>query len=239
MKLLPVSDLHFEFHADHGETLVRELERDVDVLIVAGDLANADGLFDALELLAGAFPEVVYVPGNHDWYRGDRKLMADVRKRAADALSNVHWLDRDVVEIGGQRFVGTTLWFPDSHEARRWTINISDFSAIKDCDEWIWTEFEKDRAFLRDSIEPGDVVVTHHLPTRKSIVDRWVNDPLNCYFLGNVEDIVREAGARWWFHGHTHDSCDYKFGRTRVLCNPFGYPDAVNREFRGDLVVGV
>lgn len=50
---------------------------------------------------------------------------------------------------------------------------------------------------------------------------------------------IREGGARWWFHGHTHDSCDYQFGRTRVLCNPFGYPDAVNREFRGDLVVGV
>jgi Icc-related predicted phosphoesterase len=31
-----------------------------------------------------------------------------------------------------------------------------------------------------------------------------------------------------WLHGHTHGSCDYKLGDTRVVCNPMGYPGEVS-----------
>lgn len=230
MKLLAVSDLHFEFHADHGVSFIDELQKQADVLLVAGDLANTDSLGDALAHLSAAFPQVIFVPGNHDWYRGNRAAMRAVRTQSA-SLGNVHWLDRDVVELDGQRFVGTTLWFPDTPEARRQTTSLSDFRAIGDFQEWIWEEFERDRQFLQENIRTGDVVVTHHLPTRESVAPRWRNASLNCYFLGNVEDIVEATHAALWVHGHTHDSCDYEFAQTRVLCNPFGYPDAVNPEF--------
>jgi hypothetical protein len=26
-----------------------------------------------------------------------------------------------------------------------------------------------------------------------------------------------------WTHGHTHDSFDYTFNKTRIICNPAGY----------------
>lgn len=238
MKILPVSDLHFEFHQDGGDALIADLTKDVDVLVVAGDLTTSPLLFGALEKLAGHFAQVVYVPGNHDWFHTTRNGMDAIRSRVERSLSNVSWLDRDVVTLGGKRFVGTALWFPDTKGARRWTGNMPDFSAIPDFEAWIWEEFEKNRAFLDDNVEPGDIVITHHLPSPRSIADRFVNAPLNCYFVGNVDDIVRERGARWWFHGHTHESCDYMCGKTRVLCNPFGYPKGMNRAFREDLVVG-
>ncbi len=239
MRILPVSDLHFEFHADHGTSLIDELEKNVEVLIVAGDLAESNGILDALSRLGDAFPHVVYVPGNHDWFKADRTSIEELRARVEKQLSNVHWLDRNVVEVDGQRFVGTTLWFRDTPTARRWTKNMPDFSEIRDFNEWIWSEFERDRSFLEEIIEPGDVVITHHLPTRTSIADRWINDALNCYFVGNVEDLVKDKGARWWIHGHTHESCDHMLGRTRVLCNPFGYPKVLNRDFRPNLIVEV
>jgi hypothetical protein len=50
---------------------------------------------------------------------------------------------------------------------------------------------------------------------------------------------VKDNSPRWWFHGHTHESCDYVFGKTRVICNPFGYPRATNRAFRANLIVEV
>jgi hypothetical protein len=32
-------------------------------------------------------------------------------------------------------------------------------------------------------------------------------------------------GAGLWIHGHIHESCNYLVGnRTRVVCNPRGYP---------------
>lgn len=238
MKILPVSDLHFEFQADDGAALLADLSKDVDVLIVAGDLTTSPLLFRALEQLSRTYPRVVYVPGNHDWFHTSREGMARLRERVEASLDNVSWLDRNVVSIEGKRFVGTTLWFPDSKMARRWRGNMPDFSAISDFEAWIWDEFERNRTFLDEHVQRGDVVITHHLPSPRSIADRFVNAPLNCYFVGNVETIVRERGARYWIHGHTHESCDYMCGRTRVLCNPFGYPKGMNRGFRKGLVVG-
>lgn len=232
MKVLAVSDVHFEFHADDGASLLAELDADVDVVVIAGDLSVAPKLFEALRFFREKFERVVYVPGNHDWFHTTRSGMARIRERVERDLPGVFWLDRDVVEICGQRFVGTTLWFPDSKAAERWQNNMPDFAYIEGFADWFGEEFEKNREFLAENVRSGDFVITHHLPTRRSIADKYVNHPLNCYFVGNVEDIVRDAGARYWVHGHTHESCDYIFGRTRVIANPLGYPKKPNREFR-------
>jgi Icc-related predicted phosphoesterase len=34
---------------------------------------------------------------------------------------------------------------------------------------------------------------------------------------------VREHQPKLWFHGHSHDRCDYQLGKTRVVANPLGY----------------
>ena len=36
--------------------------------------------------------------------------------------------------------------------------------------------------------------------------------------------VLADAGARLWLHGHTHSARDYVIGTTRVVCNPRGYP---------------
>ena len=35
--------------------------------------------------------------------------------------------------------------------------------------------------------------------------------------------LIEERQPALWVHGHTHDSCDYRVGNTRVICNPRGY----------------
>ena len=53
---------------------------------------------------------------------------------------------------------------------------------------------------------------------------RYQGSPLNCFFAcPEAEAILLEKAPRLWVHGHTHDSLDYQLGKTRVLCNPFGY----------------
>jgi len=64
MKALLVSDLHFEFHRDDGQSFVESMP-DADVLLCPGDLTNAAGLWEALLLLLKKFPHVVYTYGNH------------------------------------------------------------------------------------------------------------------------------------------------------------------------------
>ena len=50
MRLLVVSDLHFERQRDHGRAFVAQLP-DADAILTAGDLTNSSGLWDALHAL--------------------------------------------------------------------------------------------------------------------------------------------------------------------------------------------
>jgi hypothetical protein len=43
-----------------------------------------------------------------------------------------------------------------------------------------------------------------------------------------------------WVCGHTHHVSDVRVGRTRIVCNPYGYlrvPNERNNGFRPDLVI--
>ncbi len=239
MRVRVLSDLHTEFHGDGGRGFVGRLRRDAaDVLVLAGDVSTSNGLGDALGFFADHFEHVVFVPGNHEWYGADRAGMFEVRERAARRSPNVHWLSESSVELCGQRFVGTSLWFPDTLDARALRGSMSDFQAIGDIDEWIWSAFDEARRYLESTLRAEDVVVTHHLPSVRSVARRFADSRLNCYFVGDVEALIRERRPRLWIHGHTHESCDYVIGQTRVLCNPFGYVRAeINPHFVEELVV--
>jgi Icc-related predicted phosphoesterase len=67
------------------------------------------------------------------------------------------------------------------------------------------------------------VVVTHHLPHPGSIHPRFADDALTPAFCSDLSELVESSGAVLWVHGHTHESCDYVAGETRVVCNPKGY----------------
>jgi len=70
------------------------------------------------------------------------------------------------------------------------------------------------------------VVVTHHLPSARSVSPKYARDELTPAFASHLDDLL--PFAQLWIHGHTHDSIDYVVqaeGRqTRVVCNPRGYP---------------
>lgn len=239
MRIRVLSDVHTEFHGDGGRTFVGRLRRDAaDVVVLAGDVSTSSGLCEALGFFADHFEHVVFVPGNHEWYGADRAQMLEVRARVEASASNVHWLSESSVELCGRRFLGTSLWFPDSSDARALRSSMWDFQAIGDFDEWIWSAFDAACHYLADTLSSDDVVVTHHLPSVRSVARRFADSRLNCYFVGDVEALIRERRPRLWIHGHTHESCDYTIGETRVLCNPFGYVRAeVNPHFVEELVV--
>lgn len=225
MKILPVSDVHLDFYRGvETQTIVLDEFPDADVLVVAGDLCEHYLLHWALGYLLARYEHVVYVPGNHEYYGSSLEEMQETRRLLVEASSRLHWLDEGAVEIEGQRFIGCSLWFPDSPEARQRRAFLNDFRHIRGFEKWVWQRFERDRAFLKKEVSPGDVVVTHHMPPPLSIAPQYQGSPLNCYFLGDVSEVVEDGKARLWVHGHTHDAADYVLGETRVFCNPHGYP---------------
>ena len=95
-----------------------------------------------------------------------------------------------------------------------------------------WLETELPRPF-----DGPTVVVTHHAPHPRSIAERFKASPVNGAFVSDLTSLL-ENGPTLWVHGHTHDSFDYRVGRTRVVCNPKGY-ETENPRFDPSLVVEV
>lgn len=230
---------------DGGRSIAAELVADdgFDVLVIAGDLCSLKGLRASLQTVSEAADTrpVLYVLGNHDAYGGTREAALAEARLAASSCANLTVLEQQVALIQGQRFVGCTLWFPHRGSPEPLDGHLGDFSHIRDIYEWLPGTATCSARFLAEQIRPGDVVVTHHLPHPKSVHPMYANSPLNPFFLHDLTEVVEQAGASVWVHGHTHGSCDYVAGRTRVVCNPFGYarasPGEPNPRFDGAFTV--
>jgi Icc-related predicted phosphoesterase len=229
MKIQILSDLHTEFLLDNGKALIKALESDVDVLVVAGDLSvnivknRKNLLSNAIKLLTKAFKHVVYVAGNHEYYHSSKPKTHTILRNAVKRHENFHWLNNSFVEINGQRFIGGTLWFEKLPDSILYTANMTDFNVIKKFEDFVYLDNYHTRSYLERKIEKDDIVITHHMPAWKSVPPRYTNSELNRFFVCDVEYIILDRQPKVWVHGHTHSSCDYMINKTRVICNPFGY----------------
>jgi Icc-related predicted phosphoesterase len=243
MRLQLLSDLHFEFHADAGASFVASLDPSgVDVLVLAGDIAVGEGVGPALRLFCDRYSDatVVFVHGNHEYYGCDRATVQRLTARSVESNDNLIWLDTEVTAVGGRRLLGSTLWFRPPADLDRYRPYLEDYRAIRDLEAWVADANREAVAFLEAELREGDVVVTHHLPSHKSVAPRYSGHPLNPFFVCDIEDLVLERQPTLWLHGHTHNSVRAKIGRTRVLCNPFGYVGhELNPDFSDALVLDI
>ncbi|MYB89436.1 MAG: hypothetical protein F4X93_05705 [Proteobacteria bacterium] len=247
MKVHVLNDLHIEFED------FKPPATSADVVVLAGDIGvGLQGLYWAQE----RFPDrpVIYVPGNHEYYRYNTDLIDELR---AKALQNLHVLNDEQVIIDGVRFLGSTLWTdfalfgPASKASAMLEAQycMTDFAVIGH-EGRCFTPGDAlrmhtaSRAWLASMLaQPFNgktVVVTHHAPSSRSIAQRYEGSLLSPSFASNLESLMGEERAALWIHGHVHDSFDYAVEGTRVVCNPRGYaPSALNRDFVPDKVVAL
>ena len=237
MRVFIASDLHFEFHVDRGAALVESLP-DADVLVCPGDLAVAPLLGDALALLLSRYAHVVFVAGNHEFYRSSLRAVRSVLRRLDASIEGFHYLEQSECTIEGRRFLGATLWFPRSLRTQMMQPLASDFRLISDAIPGIYDEHDQAVAYLTSTVAPEAIVVTHHLPHRRSLPPSLAHSPLRRFLLSDLEPLIAERQPALWVHGHAHTSSDYNVGRTRTVCNPFGYSGRQeNPTFRRDCVL--
>jgi predicted phosphodiesterase len=232
MKLQIMSDLHLEMHADRGAELIRELDpTGVDVLVLAGDITSAryyEDLENVFKPLARKYRHMLYVPGNHEYYKSSPKQVTRNLAKLVKEVPEVVIPDNGAVLIAGQRFIGGTMWFRPDPMGELNKRFMHDFSLIQDFEPWVYDQniaFEK---ALATEVEAGDVVVSHHLPAPESVPPRFAGSAINAFFVSDMTSYLRELQPKLWIHGHTHDRCDYVIDKTRVVANPLGYPN----EFR-------
>lgn len=248
MKLYILSDLHLEC-----SPILLE-KTDADIVILAGDIRPGSG---GVKWAKYNFDvPVLYVPGNHEYYNPVwtmDELLCEMRYESEG--SNVTVLDRDSVELGGVRFIGTTLW-TDLHGNPFGGIECgvisSDTGNIRVADGEGLTSrvaqplFEQNRNWLKGELaQPFDgktVVITHHAPSGNSLHPQYAGNPWNSCFITEMESFMGDD-VDLWVHGHTHNNFDYKVNATRVICNPRGYPHPFggweNREFKEAMVIEI
>ncbi len=229
LRIHVLSDLHLEMRRDWRK-FVDQIPSDIgSVIVLAGDIVGFAREGQAAEMLGGLRKKAthaVMVLGNHEFYGLE---FTEAKKRAARVCQaeGIHLLDASIVELDGQRFVGGTLWFPERPDARPFQEYMSDFQVIEGFQPPVYEDNRRCTDFLATNTRPGDVVVTHHLPSNRSVAPPFKSGPgslLNPFFVCDCEEIIGSRRPAVWIHGHTHVPCDYQLGTTRVVCNPIGYP---------------
>lgn len=220
------SDLHLEgFQGRNPDILMLDFlpkdERDADsILILAGDISSAPTqLAFFLRACVERFSHVIFVPGNHEYYKHNydawnRKMGAELHGLNQLEQGKLHFSTKGVerVIINGTRFIFGTMWgdggptLADQATTGRY---LNDFRLIQRDDPLneyprrftvpdMIGEFKEAKraitAHLEETFEGTTVVVTHHLPSRRLVSARfWPgdgSDGANGGFVGQCDDLL-------------------------------------------------
>lgn len=251
MNIHLLSDLHLEFegYVPDPDTVGR-----ADVIVLAGDLhVGARGIEWALRV----FPDkpVIYVLGNHEYYRHIHPKLARDMKALAEG-TQMHVLENESWALGEVTFHGATMWtdfelFGDPRFAGfecqqrmndyRKIRREPSYSKLRSID--VATIHARSRHWLQGSVAASttrfNVVVSHHAPSTLSVPEEYRDDLLTAAYASNLEPVIDRLKPDLWLHGHIHSTSDYRVGNTRVLCNPRGYLGERNPAFAPGLMISL
>ena len=248
MKILVISDLHQEFGS------IELSFTDVDVVILAGDINLG---IKGIEWIKSAIKNipVIYVLGNHEYYKGSYpKTLNQIKAEAQE--TNVHVLENDSVVIEDITFHGATLWtdfalMGDSKTHGAMCQNVmNDYKSIRrdpeysklrsiDTYQWHHASVRWLNKSLSSSTTAKNIVITHHAPSIKSIPEALKKEIISCAYASNLEALISTHSPLYWIHGHVHTPVQYQIGPTTILCNPHGYIDEPENGFDKKLVLEI
>ena len=244
MKVQLLSDLHVEFHC------YQYCPTDADVVVLAGDIdTGIRGLTWAIEQIKNK--PVIYVLGNHEYYRHAYPKLIDQLKHQAKG-SNVVVLENELLTLAGVNFFGCTLWtdfavLGDSRMAGYHCQQLmNDYKKIKRLPTYSKIRPMDTAAIHQTSIDwlgaelrlrrgERNIVISHHAPSLLSVPQQNQQDIFISAYTSDLTGFITEHQPHFWLHGHLHNSTDHIINNCRVLCNPRGYPDNKNKRFNEHL----
>lgn len=247
------SDLHTEVRRAEEPLSVP----DADICLCAGDICDhgpASAVTYLGEHVSAKMP-VVVVAGNHDYYRSSIVEGGREARARAKAFPDVYFLDRGIAFVGGYRFVGATLWggtglavsprtalYFAQREAEDYRkIKMSKRPSRAFSREQLGALIRNDMDFLKRALSETEtvptVVVTHHAPSRLSILPELLAESRCAADPGEFASEMVGHAPLVWVHGNLHNRSDYRIEATRVVCNPRGCPARPASDFDPRLVI--
>ena len=259
MSILVVADLHLDMWLDAGRDPFAAVPpaqlRDLEALIVAGDLSNKPKTRwprMLAHLARHIAPERLHVmPGNHDYY--DHVLDDDHRLAEICRGAGVNFAQQSEIRLGAIRLLCCTLWTDfalagDIDGAMRAAqARMNDYRHIRLARRGYRRLRPSDtaqihaehRAWLEARLSephPGrTVVVTHHAP-HPDLLAPGEEDIAPAYG-SDLSALIDRVGPDLWLFGHTHHSAEAQVGRTRLRNVSLGYPEQVERGTEAHLLL--
>ena len=232
MKVALCSDIHLEF----GPISLENTEG-ADVLILSGDICVANdlrkpdmyGIVDSDKMIrihtffkecSERFPHVIYIAGNHEHYHGDFRFTHGTLRHGLADLANVHFLEKEFLEIGDTMFFGATLWTDMNKEDPHTLYGIkgymNDYRIITDADSPVTfkdtegkfhsrpgkfspeesvREHKETLKLLREALGSHPlkkwVVVGHHAPSKQSTKPQYEKDVMvNGAYSSDLSEFI-------------------------------------------------
>lgn len=238
LKIAYGSDFHFEFYSMSRAIEIIDnwqIEDDAEYIIIAGDLhVTAKKVIATLKYIADIYAKsVLYVVGNHDYYtssfaRENSYFMQDRKNNTEEVIPDylvmqcTHACSHNI-HISGCTGNIDGSWKP-INKMIHGTLNdfhqIVDFHRHEDMGK-----YEHDFLLSAGHESLDTIILTHTMPSPKCINPRYEGNYLNPCFANDWEDVIHKIKPNYWICGHTHDAIDMMIGDTRILANPFGYPN--------------
>ncbi len=251
MRILVFSDLHREFWKGKDLTPPLPDPSTYDVVVAAGDIdMGTKGATWLAETFDCEAKPVIYVPGNHEYYRHEYHQLNEELEITCRNES-IHLLNPGTIMIDQWQFIGANMWtdfkLKGHPDLEPYQLNgFADFNVIEFNDGLMTHSAMKqinqlELGFVLTQLQQANqntVVINHFVPTQLAIADKW-KDPrfssFNPYFTNDLDHIYE--GTPLVIFGHTHDRYDFVHPNgTRYVGNPFGYPKENNVPYEWKIV---
>jgi predicted phosphodiesterase len=238
MRITYMSDLHLDFYFDGGASFLKDLTiPDCDLTVIAGDLSQANHWRwkQNIQEICNKSKQVLYVLGNHEVYGASLTETDCLAHGLAAKVPNLTVASRakvltsaDLPCLGKLCVLAGTLWFPDASDHKYYKDLMNDFGYIEGLEPEIYCRNERFDVLLHGIKDEECIVVSHHLPSPRSVHPKYRRNSLNRFFVGfDNDEVIQDSQIKLWAHGHSHEPVDYKIGNTRIVSNPTGYPHEI------------
>lgn len=237
------------------DEILPPLDTDKDTtLLLAGDTGSMHKpgiMLNILETMSKRFKIVKAICGNHEFYGGSLLKTEQEIQHAVWPLKNVKFGNGCSVLDNGRTLIQTTLWTDfdknDQTTMRHCRNSMNDYrhcggeinEAYPMTPEDIYKRHCIELGIIKNYCQPGDIIMTHHLPSFLSIDPVYKDSDLNGAFASDLDSLILTLKPALWIHGHTHASNDYMIGTTRIISNPRGYEGGTNRKYNPTLVIEI
>ncbi len=212
MKLQIVSDLHIETKRE-TVNLSDYVTPVGDVLVLAGDIGSmyrTRQLCNLLEQACNQFPLVIFVPGNHEYYKLRKNhsrpfaTLENTLTRFKEHHPNFYFLNRSTLQIENYIFIGATLWTnPEKFSDRIVRINCINKERFANM-HMLDKKFIVKQLHIAKKKELVPIVITHYPPVIDAVKETRLDDPYLSLYTNNLEDLL--SAAKVWISGHTHNN---------------------------------